>query len=190
MVVEETGCCDRRAIDALAELPEHEREGWQRGNRLGLRILCVFAALSRHRAGDGTGSPQVGLSRSPGSAWLAPALFYVSQARAARSPSLRWLVATARRLRSPSRTTGTKKGCRFAYAGCLQSPTCPAARSMSLWANACGQHGRSPSQSGNPRRQPRSHRTGDVIDQTSASSRDRRKSGRCCRHPSEITRSR
>ena len=34
------------------------------------------------------------------------------------------------------------------------------------------------------------HRTGDVIDQTSASSRDRRKSGRCCRHPSEITRSR
>ena len=29
MVVEETGCCDRRAIDALAELPEHEREGWQ-----------------------------------------------------------------------------------------------------------------------------------------------------------------
>jgi len=28
MVVEETGCCDRRAIDALAELPEHEREGW------------------------------------------------------------------------------------------------------------------------------------------------------------------
>jgi hypothetical protein len=40
MVVEETGCCDRRAIDALAELPEHELEGWQRGNRLGLRILC------------------------------------------------------------------------------------------------------------------------------------------------------
>ena len=27
MVVEETGCCDRRAIDALAELPEHERGG-------------------------------------------------------------------------------------------------------------------------------------------------------------------
>ena len=97
--------------------------------------------------------------------------------------------ATARRLRGPSQTTGTKKGCQFAYAGCLQSPTCPAARSMSLWANACGQHGRSPSRSGNPRRQPRSHRTGDVIDQTSASSRDRRKSGRCCRHPSEITRS-
>ena len=89
MVVEETGCCDRRAIDALAELPEHEREGWQRGNRLG---CASCAALSRHRAGDGTGSPQVGLSRSPGSAWLAPALLHVSQARAARSPSLRWLV--------------------------------------------------------------------------------------------------
>ena len=28
-------------VDALAELPEHEQlEGWQRGNRLGLRILC------------------------------------------------------------------------------------------------------------------------------------------------------
>ena len=47
-------------VDALAELPEHELEGWQRGNRLGLRILCE---LGRHRAGDGTGSPQVGLSR-------------------------------------------------------------------------------------------------------------------------------
>ena len=31
------------AIDALAELPEHELEGWQRGNRLGLRILCELA---------------------------------------------------------------------------------------------------------------------------------------------------
>jgi hypothetical protein len=27
-------------VDALAELPEHQLEGWQRGNRLGLRILC------------------------------------------------------------------------------------------------------------------------------------------------------
>ena len=27
-------------VDALAELPEHELEGWQRGNRLGLRIIC------------------------------------------------------------------------------------------------------------------------------------------------------
>ena len=26
-------------VDALAELPEHELEGWQRGNRR-LRILC------------------------------------------------------------------------------------------------------------------------------------------------------
>ena len=32
-------------VDALAELPEHELEGWQRGNRLGLRILCE---LGRH----------------------------------------------------------------------------------------------------------------------------------------------
>jgi hypothetical protein len=47
-------------VDALAELPEHELEGWQRGNRLGLRILCEL--LSRHRAGEGTGSSQVGLS--------------------------------------------------------------------------------------------------------------------------------
>ena len=27
-------------VDALAELPEHELEGWQRGNRLGLRLVC------------------------------------------------------------------------------------------------------------------------------------------------------
>ena len=27
-------------VDALAQLPEHEREDWQRGNRLGLRVLC------------------------------------------------------------------------------------------------------------------------------------------------------
>jgi hypothetical protein len=33
-------------VDALAELPEHE--GWQRGNRLGLRILCE---LSRRHPG-------------------------------------------------------------------------------------------------------------------------------------------
>jgi hypothetical protein len=32
-----------RMVDALAELPEHELEGWQRGNRLGLRILCELA---------------------------------------------------------------------------------------------------------------------------------------------------
>jgi hypothetical protein len=30
-------------VDALAELPEHELEGWQRGNRLGLRIVCELA---------------------------------------------------------------------------------------------------------------------------------------------------
>jgi hypothetical protein len=27
-------------VDALAELPEHELAGWQRGNRLGLHIVC------------------------------------------------------------------------------------------------------------------------------------------------------
>ena len=77
--------------------------------------------------------------------------------------------ATARRLRGPSRTTGTKKGCQFAYAGCLQSPTCLAARSLPLWASVCGQHGRSPSRSGNPRRQPRARRC----------ARRRRSTGRC-----------
>jgi hypothetical protein len=30
-------------VDALAELPEHELEWLQRGNRLGLRILCELA---------------------------------------------------------------------------------------------------------------------------------------------------
>ena len=38
-------------VDALAELPEHELEGWQRGNRLGLRILCELSR--RHRGGEG-----------------------------------------------------------------------------------------------------------------------------------------
>ena len=146
----------------------------------------VRPALSRHRAGDGTGSPQVGLSRSPGSAWLAPALLYVSQARAARSPSLRWL--GHRPPPSRPRTTGTKKGANSRTPAVFNHP-----RVLPQGNVALGQRLRaawSPSRSGNPRRQPRSHRTGDVIDQTSASSRDRRKSGRCCRHPSEITRSR
>jgi hypothetical protein len=39
-------------VDALAELPEHELEGWQRGNRLGLRILCELAP-SRPCGGEG-----------------------------------------------------------------------------------------------------------------------------------------
>ena len=40
-------------VDVLAELPEHELEGLQRGNRLGLRILCELApALSRTSAGN------------------------------------------------------------------------------------------------------------------------------------------
>ena len=39
-IFEEVGRGNRRTVDALAELPEHELEGRQRGNRLGLRILC------------------------------------------------------------------------------------------------------------------------------------------------------
>ena len=53
-------------VDVLAELPEHELEGWQRGNRLGLRILCELCRrYPNPGAGDGTGSPQVGLSALP-----------------------------------------------------------------------------------------------------------------------------
>ena len=53
---------DPPLVDALAELPEHELEGWQRGNRLGLRIVCQLAGAIRLGAGDGAGSAQVGLS--------------------------------------------------------------------------------------------------------------------------------
>ena len=50
-------------VDVLAELPEHELEGLQRGNRLGLRILMpARPALSRTGAGNRPGSPEVGLS--------------------------------------------------------------------------------------------------------------------------------
>ena len=62
-------------VDALAELPEHELEGWQRGNRRGL--LCELGRLSRLGAGDGAGSAQVGLSAlpaPPGSSLGVPAL--------------------------------------------------------------------------------------------------------------------
>ena len=53
-------------VDALAQLPEHEREDWQRGNRLGLRVLVrAWPALSRPGAGDGADTAQVGLSPSP-----------------------------------------------------------------------------------------------------------------------------
>jgi len=47
-------------VDVLAELPEHELEGWQRGNRLGLRILCE---LGRRYPGI-VQAPQVGVSRA------------------------------------------------------------------------------------------------------------------------------
>jgi hypothetical protein len=54
-------------VDALAESPEHELEGLQRGNRLALSILCELARrLSRHRAAKGAGSAQVCLRRGPG----------------------------------------------------------------------------------------------------------------------------
>ena len=49
-------------VDALAELPEHELEGWQRGNRLGCASYAslggAIPASCRRRAC----SPQVGLS--------------------------------------------------------------------------------------------------------------------------------
>jgi hypothetical protein len=38
-----TECRRSWIVDALAEMPEHELEGWQRGNRLGLRILCELS---------------------------------------------------------------------------------------------------------------------------------------------------
>ena len=47
-------------VDALAELPEHELEGWQRGNRLGLRILCELGP----RYPGIVQAPQVGVSRA------------------------------------------------------------------------------------------------------------------------------
>ena len=50
-------------VDALAELPEHELEGWRQPARAAHPVRAC-AALPRHRAGDGTGSPQVGLSRA------------------------------------------------------------------------------------------------------------------------------
>ena len=49
-------------VDALAELPEHELEGWQRGNRLGLRIVCELAraipAWCRRRGRFGASRPE------------------------------------------------------------------------------------------------------------------------------------
>ena len=107
-------------------------------------------------------SPLSSKDTAPRCGAIAPAAHPLNDAPAFRGVifaherrSLRSLVLS---VRGPSRTTGTKKGCQFAYAGCLQSPTCPAARSLPLWASVCGQHGRSPSRSGNPRRQPRARR--------------------------------
>jgi hypothetical protein len=51
-------------VDALAELPGHELEGWQRGNPARIaHPVRACSALSRHR--NGAGSPQVGLSARP-----------------------------------------------------------------------------------------------------------------------------
>src|SRR4029077_6195294 len=55
-------------VDVLAELPEHELEGWQRGNRLGLRILCE---LGRRYPGI-VQAPQVGVSRAAACATSGP----------------------------------------------------------------------------------------------------------------------
>jgi hypothetical protein len=43
-------------VDALAELPEHELEGWQRGIAHPVRAC---SPLSQHRAAKGAGSAHV-----------------------------------------------------------------------------------------------------------------------------------
>ena len=49
-------------VDALAELPEHELERWQRGNRLGLRILCElgrrYPGIVQERGRFGVSRPE------------------------------------------------------------------------------------------------------------------------------------
>ena len=49
-------------VDALAELPEHELEGWQRGNRLGLQSYVSLAgailAWCRRRGRFGASRPE------------------------------------------------------------------------------------------------------------------------------------
>ena len=55
-------------VDPLAELPEHELEGWQRGNRLGLRIYAslrgAIPASCRRRDRFVASRPEPRLSRS------------------------------------------------------------------------------------------------------------------------------
>ena len=68
-------------IDALAELPKHECEDWQRGNRLGLRILCklghcVGLLTQKQRSGSVLSDGFATSPASPydGSTQLSPAL--------------------------------------------------------------------------------------------------------------------
>ena len=64
-------------VDALAELPEHELEGWQRGNRLGLTCYVSLAgaipAWCRRRGRFGASRPEA-LPAPPGSSLGVPAL--------------------------------------------------------------------------------------------------------------------
>ena len=64
-------------VDALAELPEHELEGWQHGNRLGVaHPMRPWSALSRHRAGAASRREQsrrfFGSRRAGGRCFVAP----------------------------------------------------------------------------------------------------------------------
>ena len=67
-------------VDALAELLEHELEGWQRGNRLGLRILCE---LGRRYPGIVQATGRFAASRREQS----PPLFWITPGG---RPSYRW----------------------------------------------------------------------------------------------------
>ena len=73
-------------VDALAELPEHELEGWQRGNRLGLRILCE---LSRRHPGlvEARGRSQVGLSALFAPSGLQSSAPFARSTQRSREPS-------------------------------------------------------------------------------------------------------
>jgi|tagenome__1003787_1003787.scaffolds.fasta_scaffold20005683_3 hypothetical protein len=62
-------------VDVLATLPEHELEGWQPAR--GCAFCASLAGAIRYRAGDGAGTPQIGLNALPsppglraGTPWL------------------------------------------------------------------------------------------------------------------------
>jgi hypothetical protein len=49
-------------VDALAELPEHELEGWQRGKRLGLRELARrYPSIVQAKGGLSAPAPSANL---------------------------------------------------------------------------------------------------------------------------------